>query len=115
MPQGPDFPGMDVGESAPNAIDFAKWMPPGATIIEILSVVANNYYPAGGEPYVELIGSYQIGTWPVADGGSGCTNTAVVQEWTGLNAGTARITATIITSVNQTLIGWAHQQVGTPN
>lgn len=115
MPQGPDFSLMDVGETVTGAIDFSNWLESGVTIASIVSVAASNYLPSTGSAFLTLTGSPQIGSVPVAEGGSGIANTAVLQQWTGINPGTARITITITTSDGQTLIGWAHQSVGQPN
>ena len=116
MPKGPDFSLMDVGETVTGAIDFSVWLQPGATITSIVSVTAVNYYPsAEGNSYLTLVGTPQIGTAAQSAGGSGTLNTAVLQQWAGIGAGTARITVTVETSDGQTLIGWAHQPVGQPN
>jgi hypothetical protein len=115
MPQSADCDEMDVGETVNGWIDFNKWLAPGETISSIVSVTEANYLPPGGSAYVTLTGSAQIGTVPVAAGGSGVTNAAVLQQWTGANPGTARITATVITSAGQELIDWTHQPVDTPD
>jgi hypothetical protein len=114
IPQGPDFSVMDVGETVTGAIDFAKWLPSGVTIASIVSVTATNSYPGGGSSYVTLSGAAKIGTAPMAIGGSGVANAAVLQQWLGVAPGVARIAATITTSDGQTLIGWSHQPVGQP-
>jgi hypothetical protein len=116
MPQGRDFGTMGVGETVTGSIDFGNWLDAGVTIASIVSVIASNFFPsASGSAYVNLTGSAAIGTVPTSGGGSGVTNAAILQQWTGANPGTARITITIITSDGQTLIGWAHQPVGSPN
>ncbi|MGC2393841.1 MAG: LamG-like jellyroll fold domain-containing protein [Methylovirgula sp.] len=115
MPQGPDFSAMDIGETVTGAIDFAAWIPSGVSIASISSVVASNYYPAGGAAYVTLVGSARIGTSPISIGGSGVGNAAILQQWMGVNSGIARITVTVVTSDGQILVGWAHQKVGQPN
>jgi hypothetical protein len=114
MPQGPDFSVMDVGETITGALDFAKWLPSGVTITSIVSVAATNSYPGGGSSYLTLSGAARIGTAPIAVGGSGVANAAVLQRWQGVAPGVARIAATITTSDGQTLIGWSHQPVGQP-
>jgi Concanavalin A-like lectin/glucanases superfamily len=114
MPQGPDFSVMDVGETLTGAIDFAKWLPSGVTIASIISVTATNHYPGGGSSYATVYGLARIGTAPVAAGGSGIANAAVLQQWQGVAPGVARIEATITTSDGQTLIGWSHQPVSQP-
>lgn len=119
MPQGPDLDPMDVGETVTGAIDFAKWLASGVTIASITSLTVTNYAPAGLTPPASacatLVGSPSIGSAPVALGGSGNANTAVLQQWTGATSGVIRATATIRTSDNQTLIGWVHQSIGSPN
>jgi hypothetical protein len=115
MPRGRDFSKMDVGETVTGAIDFAAWLPAGVSIASITSFVATNYFPNTGSAFVETQGSPSVGTVPVSEGGSGVTDVAVLQQWTGLAPGVARLTATITTSDGQTLIGWAHQQVQTPD
>lgn len=115
VPQGPDFSVMDVGETVNGSVDFSKWLPPGTTIASVVSVTVANYYSAGGSAYIALNGPAAIGTVPVSLGGSGIVNAAVLQQWTGLLPGTARVTATIMTSDGQELIGWVHQPVGQPN
>jgi len=115
MPQGRDCSLMDVGETVTGGIDFAPWLASGVTIASIVSVAAVNYFPSGGSAYVTLTGSAQIGTIPTNLGGSGTTNTSVLQQWTGVAIGTARITIKITTSDGQTLEAWTHQPVDTPN
>jgi hypothetical protein len=112
MPQVHDFSLMDVGETVNGWIDFDQWLAPGETIASVISVAVQNYYPSGGAAYVTLTGPAQIGTVPVSEGGSGVTGAAVLQQWTGANAGTARIQITVLTSAGQTLSPWAHQPVG---
>jgi hypothetical protein len=115
MPQGPDLSQMDVGETITGAVDFAAWLPPGVTIAAIVSVVISNDQPPTGSPFATPVGGASIGTAAVAQGGSGITNAAVLQQWQGLLPGVIRITATIRTSDNQTLIGWVHQVIGQPS
>lgn len=116
MPQGPDFSSMDVGETVTGAIDFSAWLPGGTTIASIVSVTAANYNARSGAPAsVDLVGIAQIGAASMSEGGSGVADAAVLQQWTGLYPGVARITVAITTSDGQTLIGWAHQAVGQPN
>lgn len=114
MPQGPDISPMDVGETITGGIDFSPWLA-GATINSIVSVVATNYLPASGSPFAALVGSPAIGTIPVSKGGSGNSNTSVLQQWQGLASGIIRITITVVTSDGQTLIGWVHQPVQDPD
>lgn len=115
VPQGPDLSVMDVGETVNGSVDFSKWLPSGTTIASIVSVTVANYYPEGGSNYIELDGVPVIGTVPASLGGSGVANAAVLQQWTGLAPGIARVTATILTSDDQTLIGWVHQPVQDPD
>lgn len=115
MPQSRDFSQMDVGETVTGWIDFDQWLAPGEIIASISSIAVANYQPPSGAAYVTLTGGFQIGTVPVSEGGSGVANAAVLQQWTGAAPGTARITATVVTSAGQTLTAWAHQPVGTPD
>lgn len=115
MPQAPDFSPMDVGETITGAIDFGAWLDAGVSIASVVSVSVANYLPATGSAFITLTGSPLIGTVSTSEGGSGISNAAVLQQWVGANPGTARITITVTTSDGQTLIGWAHQPVGTPN
>jgi hypothetical protein len=59
-----------------------------------------------------LTGNVRIGTVPVAQGGSGVTDAAVLQQWSAVAAGTVRIDFAVNTTDGQTLIGWAYQPVG---
>lgn len=115
MPQVADFSIMDVDEIANGWIDFNPWLAPGTSIASISSVTATNYLPSGGSPYVTLVGSAQIGTVPVSEGGSGVSGAAVLQQWSGASPGASRIDITIITSDGQELNAWGHQVVGQPN
>jgi hypothetical protein len=116
MPQGRDFSQADAGESPVVTLDFGDWLSPtGITIASVVSVTATNYFPPGGSAYVSLEGSAQIGTAPTAAVGSGVTNAAILQQFNALAAGEARITAEFTTSDGQTLIGWAHVKISTPN
>lgn len=120
VPKGPDCSVMDVGETVTGAIDFDRWLPAGVSITSIVSITVANYQPIPGRqgstlPYLSLSGSAQIGTAPVAQGGSGVFRHAILQKWTGLEPGIARVTAKITTSDGQTLSGWVHQPVQVPN
>jgi hypothetical protein len=114
MPQGPDTSPMDIGEQVTAAIDFAKWLNPGVTIVSITSFIATNQSPSGGSAYVTASGAAQIGTAQPGVGGSGVASAAVLQLIVGVAVGIARLTATIVTSDGQTLIGWVHQEVRQP-
>jgi hypothetical protein len=107
---------MDVGETVNGWIDFAQWLDlvAGEVVSSVLSVVATNYSPLGGIAYVTIAGSAAVGTVPIAIGGSGVTNASVLQQWTGVAPGVARITMTVLTSAGQTLIAWGHQRVNVP-
>lgn len=115
MPQAPDFSSMDVGETITGALDFGRWLDTGVTVTSVVSVVAANYLPPTGSAFVQTVGSSQIGTISVAEGGTGTASAGVLQQWQGLNVGVARVTIAVQTSDGQTLIAWAHQSVGTPD
>lgn len=114
MPQGPDFSPLDVGETVLGAMDFAKWLAPGVSIASVTSFTATNI-PVGGAPCVTPTGPANIGTAPPSLGGSGSKNTAVLQQWRGMVAGSVLFNCTIVTSDGQTLIGWAHGTVQAPS
>lgn len=114
MPQGPDFSIMDVGETITGTMDFSRWLPAGVEIASVSSVTFVNL-PTGAPDFISLVGFPSIGVASLYAGGSGIPGTAVLQRWQGIAAGTVRVTFTIMTSDGQTLSGYAHQPIGTPN
>jgi hypothetical protein len=87
---------------------------PGLLSLVALCLCIQPTLARGRRPTQSKFGVLSREASPIAVGGSGIANAAVLQQWQGVAPGVARIEATITTSDGQTLIGWSHQPVSQP-